>query len=187
MIAATLGRKRVTRRVAMAATVIGTSLFVAVAVYAYFSATGSGTGLAITGGATFPAPLIDPAGAPDFSLTNMSPGDTATQTVTVTAPGAAGPSPTKIAIYEQGATGTQLSQLSLKVVEDGTTTIYDGPFATSWTASSPLVVPGNVGGGLWSAGEQHHLVFTVTFALTADNTFQSTSAMASFVWTRTQG
>ncbi|HEY4347891.1 MAG TPA: hypothetical protein VGM80_09900 [Gaiellaceae bacterium] len=177
--------KRLTRRALLPLLVATTVMFGVAGVFAYFSATGSGTGVALSGASTFPAPAVDPTGAPDFDLTNMAPGDTATQTVTVQAPGG-GPSPSAMAIYEQGATGSLLSQLSLKVVEDGTDTLYDGAFDTTWTAASPLALPGRAG-GLWAAGEEHTFVFTVTFALGAGNTYQTTNAGASFVWVRTQG
>ncbi len=158
-----------------------TALFVGVTAYAYFTSTGSGTGTVAVG--TLSAPVVSPPQSPDFNLTNMVGGDTAVQSVSVTVNGGL---PTVMSLYEQTATGTLLPQLNVKIVEDGTTTVYNGPLATGWTASSPLALPGSGATGLWPAGESHTFVFTVSLPSSAGNSFQSASASVSFVWQRQQ-
>jgi hypothetical protein len=183
MTVAPMRRKQLTRRAAMALAIGGVVLFVAVAAFAYFSAGGTGTGSSFT--ETMSAPVIDPAGSPSFDLTNLVPGDSVPQSLTVQTPGP-GPTPSKLSLYEVNPTGTLLPGLRLKIVEDSSTVIYDGPLASGWTAGAPLAIAGTQG-SLWGAGETHHFVFTASIPLTAGNEFQATNATVSFVWLRTEG
>jgi hypothetical protein len=172
--------KRLTGRFLLPGAVAG-ALFVAVAAYAYFSTSGTGTGSATVG--TLSPPVVNPPGAPNFNVTNMVPGDSDTNSMTVTVNG--GP-PSNVSIYDQNPTGTLLSALNLKIVEDGSTVLYNGPLASGPTAGSPLALPGSGAGGSWPAGEQHSFDFTVSFP-TGGNSLQSTNASVNFVWQRKLG
>jgi hypothetical protein len=159
--------------------VLAAALFVGVIAYAFFTAGGTGTGTASVG--TLLPPTVSPAGAPVFSAAHLVPGDSLSAPATVTANG--GP-PSRLSIYEQSASGTLVSQLTLKIVEDGSTVLYNGPLTSGPTSGSPLALPGTGTGGAWPAGEQHSFLFTVSFPSTAGNSFQSTNASVSFVWQR---
>jgi len=120
---------------------------------------------------------VSPAGAPTLTATRMVPGDSvddSAQPVTVGISGTGG----SVSLYEDSLTGALLPALHLKIVEDGSTTIYDGALQSGWTASSPL------GLGTWAAGEQHRFVFTVSLPLDAGNALQGQSAGLVFVWAR---
>jgi hypothetical protein len=159
---------------------LAAALFVGVIAYAAFSTGGTGTGTASVG--TLLPPTVSPSGAPAFNAANLAPGDSVSTPATVTASGV-GPA-SRLSIYEQSPTGTLVSQLNLRIVEDGSTVLYNGPLTSGPTSSSPLALPGTGSGGTWPAGEQHSFVFTVSFPSTAGNSFQSTNASVSFVWQR---
>jgi hypothetical protein len=125
-----------------------------------------------------PGITVDPTGEPIFTVADMVPLDTVTSPpVTVTTTGTAA---SQVALYEINVTGQLLPALNLQIVEDGTTTIYNGPLNSGWTAASPLNL------GAWAAGEFHSFVFTVTFPShgAADNAYQGKSASLNFVWAR---
>ena len=173
--------RRLTGRV-MVPGAIALALFVAVAAYAYFVRSGSGTGTAPV--VSFSAPVVSPAGEPAFADTDLVPGDSDSRLVTVTA--AAGGPPSTIALYEQALTGSLTRELNLQIIEDDARTVYDGPLASGWTATSPFALPGS-GGGLWAPGEQHSFRFTVSFPKDVGNSAQSANASLNFVWLREVG
>ena len=168
-------KRTIARIVIPGAAVAG--LFAAVAVWAFFTTNGAGTGTATVG--SFGAPLVVPAGAPDLSKTHMVPGDISEQPATVTNVSAGN---ARISVYAENVTGSLASSLELSVVEDGTDVLYDGPLGGAPSPDSPLSLPGSGAGGVWAQGESHTFVFTVTFPKSAGNAYQSTNASLDFVW-----
>jgi hypothetical protein len=149
--------------------------------YAWFSGSGQTTVTVPVG--TLSAPLVNPPGEPAFDLAGMVGGDSQARPMTVTVSGGL---PTVVGIYEVATTGPLLAALHLKIVEDGSTTVYDGPLLASWTAGSPLVLPGAGAGGKWPAGESHSFVFTVSLPTGAGTTFEGATGSLNFIWTREQ-
>ena len=124
---------------------------------------------------------VSPSGAPQMTASNMVPGDTVgSGSISVTVTGSAA---SEVALYEQNLTGALVPGLTLQLVEDGATTLYNGPLNSSWTNSSPLVLPGT-GGNTWALNEHHTFVFMVTFTKSSGNTYQHTNASVNFVWAR---
>ena len=148
--------RRLVRRSWIPLALMAMVLVIGTGAQGFLTSTASGGGTATVGGPLAPA-TIDPAGAPDFDLSDMYPGEVSSQTVTVTAPAGGTTDPSQLAIYEPDASGALLPDLSLKVVEDGTTVVYDGPLATGWTAASPLVLPGTAATGLWDRRRAAHV------------------------------
>jgi hypothetical protein len=120
---------------------------------------------------------VAPAGAPTLSAARMVPGDSvddAAQPVTVAVSGSAA----NVYLYEDSVSGALLPALHLKIVEDGVSTLYDGPLQSGWTAAAPLSL------GSWAAGEQHSFVFKVSMPQSTGNAFQGQSGGLVFVWAR---
>jgi len=130
---------------------------------------------------------VTPTGSPAFSLLHMVPGDSsATGTITVKITETSSP---LVVLYEHhvvdGGLLAGAYPLQLKIVEDGSHTLYSGPLKSGWTGSGThyLTLPGS-SGKKWAKNESHTFVFTVSWSPLAGNPYQSKTASLNFVWAR---
>jgi spore coat-associated protein N len=120
------------------------------------------------------------------SATNMKPGDVADGTVEITNSGTV---PFTLALSQtdvtnDGPAGSDdlAAQLDLLIEDANDVVIYDGKF----DSLSDTVIAGFGDNDQWDPAESREFTFIVTFPSDSGDTYQGTSANATFVWDATQ-
>jgi hypothetical protein len=113
-----------------------------------------------------------------FKIEGLLPGESGTGTVTVTNVGDSDGAFTLTAsnLVDTPASPALSSQLTAVVTDETSAQVYSGPLASLSTVAL----------GNWAADETHTYTFTVTFAASADNTYQDAQTTLDLTWTAGQ-
>jgi spore coat-associated protein N len=117
------------------------------------------------------------------SATGMKPGDVETGTVKITN---SRNLPFSLSLDQTNVTNSGsanlAAQLDLQIEDENGLVLYDGKFNSLPSTS----IDGSGADDQWEAGESREFTFTVTFPSGSGNSYQGTSASASFVWNAVQ-
>ncbi len=180
-----LGQRRFQVLVTMALLLLAVSVVIGSG--ANFTATSANPGNVFTAGAlsigNFKSDGSTPNGGSlieNLTASNMKPTDSISGTAVIKNTGTVSGTFTLTGALVAGYDPTFASVLHLKVVEDGTTTIYDGAFAGFSAINLTSGTP-------WAAGAAHTYVFTVNWTSNAaDNSCMGKSATIGFTWNAAQ-
>lgn len=110
-----------------------------------------------------------------FDLSNLKPGDTVVDEVTITNSGSL---PASFKLTESGVTNEFGDLLELTVVDESGTEVYGGAFGS--LDEKPL------GTTAWAPKQKHTYTFTLTLDPTTGNDYQGKHAAATYTWDAVQ-
>ncbi len=177
-----LGQRRMLVLATMAVLLLAVGVIVASS--ASFTASSANAGNLFTAGNLA---VSGPSGA-ILTASNMKPGGTASGSATISNTGNVSGKFYLTGVMNGSVTNYDSAfahDLQLKVVEDGTTTIFNGPLDTAFTL--PTVLTSNTA---WAGGAAHTYAFTVTFpdngvngsGVGLDNAYMGKAAQIDLTW-----